>query len=290
MVRLVEAPAGAERRDMEWVERTDRTVEAAKDFLLDQLGVDESEAEFEILEEPKPGLFGRVRGQARVRARVAPRAPRPKEDRRRRGRARGEGRERSQKQTKAQGSEPAARTDQPPKEKAAVSGGNGSATRAEVSPPADPEQFVEPVTSFLTGVVNAFDLPAEVSVSVASDGALEAELTGTQLGALIGPSGGVIEALRELTRTFLQKEAHGQTAPRVRIDVGGYREGRREALSAFAARLAEDVRATGATYVLEVMGSADRKVVHDTIAELDGVVTRSEGEDPDRRVAIAPAE
>jgi spoIIIJ-associated protein len=69
---------------MEWLETTDKTVEAAKDFLLDQLGVDEDEAEFEVLEEPKAGLFGRQRGVARVRARIAPKAPRPKDDRRRR--------------------------------------------------------------------------------------------------------------------------------------------------------------------------------------------------------------
>ena len=67
---------------MEWVETTGRTTDEAKDHALDQLGVDESDAEFEILEEPRPGLFGRIRGEARVRARVRPTAPRPKAERR----------------------------------------------------------------------------------------------------------------------------------------------------------------------------------------------------------------
>ncbi len=73
---------------MEWVEVTGRTVEEAKDAALDQLGVDESEAEFEVLAEPRAGLFGRLRSEARVRARVQPTAVRPKVDRgtRRRGR------------------------------------------------------------------------------------------------------------------------------------------------------------------------------------------------------------
>lgn len=73
---------------MEWVEVTGRTVEEAKDAALDELGVDESEAEFEVLQEPKAGLFGRLRSEARVRARVAPTSVRPKVDRgsRRRGR------------------------------------------------------------------------------------------------------------------------------------------------------------------------------------------------------------
>src|SRR5680860_341099 len=71
---------------MEWVETTAKTVEEAKDLALDKLGVDELEAEFEVLEEPRQGLFGRARGEARVRARVEPKSPREKEERGRRRR------------------------------------------------------------------------------------------------------------------------------------------------------------------------------------------------------------
>jgi spoIIIJ-associated protein len=76
---------------MEWVVTTGRTVEEAKDAALDELGVDEHDAEFEILEEPRQGLFGRQRGEARVRARVRPSVPRPKTDRRDRRRRKPEG-------------------------------------------------------------------------------------------------------------------------------------------------------------------------------------------------------
>ena len=68
---------------MEWVETTARTVEEAKGAALDQLGVGEDDAEFEVLDEPRSGLFGRVRGEARVRARVRPAHPRPKAERKR---------------------------------------------------------------------------------------------------------------------------------------------------------------------------------------------------------------
>jgi spoIIIJ-associated protein len=81
---------------VEWVETTGRTIEDAKEAALDQLGVDESDAEFEVVEEPRAGLFGRLRSEARVRARVRPTAPRAKDDRRdrrRRGRANGESRD-----------------------------------------------------------------------------------------------------------------------------------------------------------------------------------------------------
>ena len=67
---------------MEWVVTTGRTIDDAKEAALDQLGVDEQDAEFEVLDEPKTGLFGRLRGEARVRARVRPTRPRAKVDRR----------------------------------------------------------------------------------------------------------------------------------------------------------------------------------------------------------------
>lgn len=71
---------------MEWVETTGRTIDDAKEAALDELGVDEQDAEFEVLEEPRNGLFGRLRSEGRVRARVRPVAPRAKDERRRRGR------------------------------------------------------------------------------------------------------------------------------------------------------------------------------------------------------------
>jgi spoIIIJ-associated protein len=76
---------------VEWVEVTAKTVEEAKEMALDQLGVDESDAEFEVLEEPKAGLFGLLRSAARVRARVVPTAARPKQERRDRKRSGGGG-------------------------------------------------------------------------------------------------------------------------------------------------------------------------------------------------------
>jgi len=71
---------------MEWVETVAKTVVEAREMALDRLGVGEDDAEFEVLEEPKAGLFGRVRGEARVRARIRPTAVRPKQDRRSRNR------------------------------------------------------------------------------------------------------------------------------------------------------------------------------------------------------------
>ncbi|MGH9079321.1 MAG: RNA-binding cell elongation regulator Jag/EloR [Acidimicrobiales bacterium] len=66
---------------MEWVEASGKSMSDAKEIVLDLLGVAEDDAEIIILSEPKAGLFGRVRGEARVRARVRPVVPRPKRSR-----------------------------------------------------------------------------------------------------------------------------------------------------------------------------------------------------------------
>ncbi|MEZ5298660.1 MAG: Jag N-terminal domain-containing protein [Ilumatobacteraceae bacterium] len=66
---------------MEWVVTTGKSVDEAKERALDQLGVARDDAEFEIVEEAKTGLFGRVKTEARVRARVKPTQVRPKQDR-----------------------------------------------------------------------------------------------------------------------------------------------------------------------------------------------------------------
>src|SRR6188768_2743345 len=69
---------------MEWVEVTAKSVESAKELALDRLGISVDDAEFDVVEEPRSGLFGRTRGEARVRARVKPTMVRQKHERRNR--------------------------------------------------------------------------------------------------------------------------------------------------------------------------------------------------------------
>jgi len=70
--------------------------------------------------------------------------------------------------------------------------------------------------------------------------------------------------------------------------VAGYRQARREALARFTRQVADQVKESGQARALEPMHPADRKIVHDTVNEIDGVATTSEGEEPRRRVVIVP--
>jgi len=275
---------------MEWVETTGRTIEEAKNIALDQLGVAEDDADFEVVEEPKPGLFGRTRGEARVRARVRPTSPRGKGGERRernsRGRnnkGRGEsgngrreggrdgGRDGGRNENRSQKRERPAREpreDRPPREKVDV----------------DPAAVAESATSFLSGLVTAFGLKADVVVN-REDIELDVQVNGDELGLLVGPRGTTLLAIQDLTRVASQRRL-GDQDTRLRVDVAGYRERRKEALGRFALKVAEEVKESGSARVLEPMASADRKIVHDALLEVEGIVTRSTGEEPRRRVVV----
>jgi spoIIIJ-associated protein len=126
-------------------------------------------------------------------------------------------------------------------------------------------------------------------VSVNRDGdEIEVRVDGTELGLLVGPGGATLLAIQDLTRVASQRRL-GDQDTHLRVDISGYRERRKAALSRFAMKVAEEVLSTGESRRLEPMNSADRKVVHDTLMEVSGVSTRSEGEDPKRRVVVEPA-
>ena len=142
--------------------------------------------------------------------------------------------------------------------------------------------------SFLEGLVDAFDLDATFAEDRVDDETIELKVQGDDLGLLIGPKGQTLQSVQELARTVVQRQATGTHHGRVRIDIGGYRERRREALERFARQVAAVVAASGVAKALEPMHPADRKVVHDTVNDIEGVGTTSEGEEPRRRVVIVP--
>jgi spoIIIJ-associated protein len=293
---------------MEWVETTGKTIEEARERALDQLGVAADDAEFDIVEEPRAGLFGLIRGEARVRARVRPAEVRPKQERRRRSKA-SRAEEETGADTPASGpeseeaAEPASAVADAAPSRSRREGGaaprNGrdrqrrnEAPRSNSRDEDRPEVEVDPAdvgaaaVAFMEGLVEAFGLEARVELLI--DGAeLEVRVHGEELGLLIGPGGRTLNAIQDLARVAAQRRL-GDHQTRLRIDVSGYRERRREALERFARSVAEQVVDSGQPRSMEAMPSADRKVIHDVLAEIDGVTSRSEGDDPDRRVVVVP--
>lgn len=146
------------------------------------------------------------------------------------------------------------------------------------------------ISEFLTGLLEALSVEGKLVRNQIDDDTIEIGVEGDDLGPLIGPKGQTLNAVHELSRTVLQRRATGRHEGRVRIDIGGYRHRRAEALARFVQAQAADVVEQGVARALEPMNAVDRKVVHDTINEIEGVSTISEGQDPNRRVVLVPAD
>jgi spoIIIJ-associated protein len=317
---------------MEWVETTGRTIAEALDAALDELGVDEHDVDYEVLEQPKSGFLGRIGAtEARIRARVKPISREKPGDRQRR-----EKRSRSRRERGGGGrpapapAPPAATVDQQDAEPApgltataAATGAGGSRSgsssrrrrrrgggrrpgeqAAAGTAPAglegdqeddvstaefdvSVEEQAEVAERFTRGLVAAFALGARVE-TVIEDDVVTVAIQGDNLGLLVGPKGATMHAIEELVRTVVQRETDGHGA-RIYVDVAGYRAKRRAALEGFTREVAQKVIDSGRPMALEPMPSSDRKIVHDTAAEIDGIASESEGDDPRRRVVLRPA-
>jgi spoIIIJ-associated protein len=301
---------------MEWVETTAKTVEAAKEAALDRLGVGADEAEFEVLDEPRPGLFGRTRGEGRVRARIKPTQVRPKQDRKRRS-ASDRTKSKSEKgstvdaelddatedavdivdqQTADDRESPAAsasgrgrrRSSGPRNDRASNDNKqekNMSNDEREESP-VSPQEVGDAAVTFMDGLVAAFGVTGVSTLNV-DDIELDVRVNGEELGLLVGPGGRTLNAIQDLVRVSAQRRL-GDHETRLRVDIAGYRERRSAALERFAADVAQSVRESGSARALEPMTSADRKVIHDALNDEEGVMSRSEGDDPNRRIVVVP--
>ena len=334
-----------------------RTVEEATEQALDQLGVAVGDAEVIVVDEPKTGLFGRVRVEARVRARVRPVGARPRRERSRRGagrsgqggqggqggrqngqRSSGGGGGRNRSDSAAGDSEPAgpngtetsstvsngAGTTTPAtgsgtsrsarrrrnRSKATSTGAasvagssNGSGEPAAEKAPQRSTEVKETVDmaegmtleeqgevgrAFVADLLGEFGMEGTVETRLLDEDTVEIAALGEDLGILVGPRGSTLAALQDLTRAVVQRQCPSRT-DRILVDVAGYRERRSAALKRFSVQIAEEVLVSGQEKALEPMSPADRKAVHDAINEMAGVETRSEGEDPNRHIVIAPS-
>lgn len=298
---------------MEWVETTGKSIEEAKEFALDQLGVDAADAEFEILSDVKTGLFGRVKAEARVRARVRPTQPRPKDGggqrRKRGGRDRSRQKQSGDSENRRKSSDSAAEStddvkvaeDKPrsPSRSRRRGGRNRSKANRSEAVTEEGVPSVDEVVAldrqgdvakeFLAGIFRESQAAAAVSVAVDEEEELvRIAVEGENLGSFIGPRGVALQSLQELVRTVVQRKT-GARNGRILVDVCQYREKRRVALERFTRQIAEEVISSGNQKMLEPMNPADRKIVHDTVNLIDGVETSSEGEEPRRYVVIRPA-
>ena len=144
----------------------------------------------------------------------------------------------------------------------------------------------EDALDFIDGLLDVMDVDGDATAEV-RDGRVYVSVEGTESAILIGHHGQTLDAIQELLRAAVQRQVRARVW--VTLDVQGYRERRKQALQERARDLAARALDEG-EMELEPMNAFERKIVHDAIAEIEGVTSFSEGEEPYRRVVIAPDE
>jgi spoIIIJ-associated protein len=267
-----------------------KTVDLAVEAAMQELGVAEREdVEVEVVTDAVKGFLG-MGGQDAV-VRVRKRAGKRRRNRKRKGErsyepAQGTGNERNRQQERSRsgkngGNRPDNRGAKPRTE------GKHTRTESKVSddrPSLSIEEQATVTREFLEGLVDAYGLEGSVTTRIEDD-VIVADVEGDQTEAMVGVRGSVRSAIHELARTVLQR--YSQDTARLRLDIAGYAERRRKALSIYAGQLIEQLMEEGGEIMLEPMSPADRKVIHDVAAEHGGVTSYSEGEPPRRYVVLS---
>jgi spoIIIJ-associated protein len=142
----------------------------------------------------------------------------------------------------------------------------------------------------LEAVVHGMGLSAVVRVERGDEGTdLRAIVEGDDTSALVGRGGETIDALQYLVGQIASR-AEGGERRRLSLDAGGYRARRAAALEELAERAAVEAIEFGEEIELDAMTPHDRRIVHMALKDRTDVVTRSEGDEPRRRIIVEPAD
>ena len=158
-----------------------------------------------------------------------------------------------------------------------------------VSPDVDPEDLEEQADSaadFLEELLGHMGIDAVAEPNLHGDH-MYVDIVGDDeddMGLLIGHHGKTLDAIQELTRMVVGR--HLDERVRVIVDVEDYRKRRETRLEEHAVDVAARVLRSGVEEALEPMNPFERKIVHDAVAQIDGVESSSRGEEPDRAVVI----
>ena len=262
----------AEKREN--VEIVAKTVDEAVEQGLAELGLTRDQAEVEVVNPGRSGLLGLGSQDAVVRVSVRETepeiepAPEPQPE-----------------AYEPQASQAAA---------AAVEADEGVAAEIPFSPvDAEDAEVADMACGMLQGIIDRMGIKGEVVLRSGEDLVEEGEspplildVTGKDLGILIGRQGETLQALQYLTRLMLSRRL-ARWEPVV-VDVESYRARRRRSLRRLATRMADRVSSSGRRVVLETMPAYERRIVHLALRDHAEVVTKSVGEGDNRKVTILP--
>lgn len=267
---------------------TAKTVEEAQEQAVSAFGAPASQIRFEILEQPRRGLFGKLKGEARVKAEyepmmqqtpvreapVAPAAPAPQP-------------EAAPQQPAAPAEEPAAQSDAAPAAETAPETPEAAPAEETVAPVELTEEQAakaEHARSYVASILRSMGL-SDASTMTVTESGVTLTFDGDGSGTIIGRRGETLDALQYLASMVSNKG--DKEYFRITIDSCGYREKRRKTLIELAKKISKSVLRTGRSTTLEPMNPYERRIIHSAVSEIEGVTSHSTGEEPYRKVIIS---
>lgn len=281
---------------METLELQVKSADEATKAAAAQLGVDPSQVEVTILDE-SPGLFGKKKLKVQVSLRGTDDAKPAKAKAAKPEKA--EKAEKPARAPKAEKEAEEAKPEKPARAERPVRGKKVEAAPAD-APAAEAEEVEERVEAVATQadadaiiamieeVLEIADLEATVQLRELQGRYVNLELDGKDVAHLVGKSGEVLNSFQYLVNLMIAKKL--DNGVRVVLDGNNYRNRREQVLRDLATNVAKAVKDRGEEAVFDALPAFERRIIHKALSEIEGVQTYSEGEEPNRRVVVAPAE
>ena len=254
---------------LKWIETTGKTERDALNKALKELGLEEDDISIEVITRAKTGFLGIGSCPAKIRVTYeVPDEPAPVAE------------------EPAPTVEPEAPAEPMPAAESAPAP-TADPVEAPVEAPvmeADPERK-EKIETFLTGLLERLEVPAEIKLQVNEAGIYQVELVGKNLGALIGRRGETLDAIQQLTNYAVNR---GQSKRiRIHIDAENYRAKREESLQRLARKTAGKALKYRRNMMLEPMNAYERHVIHAALQSYNPAIsTYSTGTEPNRRIVV----
>ncbi len=280
-----------------------KTIELAKEAALAQLGLSEDDLiSYEVLSLPKAGFLGFGAQPAKVMVKYEvpdPVEEKPKSALGSASRSKPKAAPAPKKEEpKVEAPKPApVKTEAPkvekprqekpkaPKQEKPKAEKKPAAPKApKVYTPAEPGSVEEKIETFLKGLMENMGSNAVPHAVKSGDNAYNVELTGDDLGYLIGRRGDTLDAIQRLCNYAVNHGTEGRI--RISVDAEDYRAKREDSLRKYARKKAQQVLKARRRCSLEPMNAYERHVIHATLQEMENITTYSTGTEPNRRVVI----
>ena len=286
---------------------TGKTIDAAVEAALAQLGLDRDSVSVQVLQQAKPGFLGfgaqlakvqvtyeapdepkpaapksALGSASRSKQKVNNPAPAPKAEQPKKEEPKPEQKKEEVKQPKR---EPAKQERQPkPERKVEAPKEVKEVAEPKVYAPVEPGSIEEKIEVFIKGLLENMGSNAVPHAVKGEDNTYHVELVGEDLGYLIGRRGDTLDAIQHLANYSVNRGVDGYI--RINVDAEQYRAKREDSLRKYARKKAQQVLKARRRTTLEPMNAYERHVIHSALQEMENITTHSTGTEPNRRVVI----